>query len=198
MTKIDRIANLRARGMPASMIASLTGVDPSYISKLLKDEDFKYHVESLKTELAEAESATKDSQREEEEAYLGDRYAAAEHKLLDKLVDLTDYMTPRDASSALEAVGRRRVAQEDARIKRMVAENGGLLVGDNSTVNITRITIPAICAPDLVIAGNNEIVAIGDRSVAPMPSAKLKDMLGAKAPGGYVYEHRADDATAQA
>lgn len=194
MTKQDRIACLLAQGMQPSQVAHLTACQPSYVSQLLKDPDFQAYIKELIQEQAEKEGSTV----QEERNYYRDRLAAAEHKILDHIVTNIHNSTVREAAAVLDAVGRRRDTMDGVGGKGVMAAIAAEVHTNpdgSSTTRMVQITMPDICLPELKMAGANEIVAIGDRSTAPMPAQALRKILAPDAPddspipGGYTYEH---------
>ncbi len=183
-TKTDRIASLLVRGMKPSMVAQVVGCDASYISQLLKDEAFQWHLQELSKEMEEeAVEATADH-RKEEALYYTDRLAASEHEILDKILKELPYMAAREALVAMDVIGKRRDAITAAIDKK--AGHTTLNLDANGAVKTVEITIPSICIPELTFSGNREIIAIGNKSVSPMPTGQLRKMLETKE---VPYEH---------
>ena len=83
-TKQDRIAGLLVQGMKPAMVATIVGCDPSYISQLLKDGAFLYHLQELNKELEDGEAIGEASaeDRKQETLFLADKMLAAEHHAL--------------------------------------------------------------------------------------------------------------------
>ena len=177
-TKQDRIAGLLVQGMKPAMVATIVGCDPSYISQLLKDESFLYHLQELNKELVEGEVIEDASaeDRKQETLFLADKMLAAEHHALDKILKEMPYLSGRDAIVALDVIGKRK----DATLAQAFGPKGNLPaatpVPGHTTVQVT-LTVPNICIPELTLSSNNEIISIGERSVAAMPTATLKQML---------------------
>lgn len=177
-TKQDRIAGLLVQGMKPAMVATIVGCDPSYISQLLKDEAFLYHLQELNKELVEGEAIEEASaeDRKQETLFLADKMLAAEHHALDKILKEMPYLSGRDAVVALDVIGKRK----DATLAQAFGPKGNLpaapTVAGHTTVQVT-LTVPNICIPELTLSSNNEIISIGERSVAAMPTATLKQML---------------------
>ena len=177
-TKQDRIAGLLVQGMKPAMVATIVGCDPSYISQLLKDEAFLYHLQELNKELVEGEAIEDASveDRKQETLFLADKMLAAEHHALDKILKEMPYLSGRDAVVALDVIGKRK----DATLAQAFGPKGILPaatpVPGHTTVQVT-LTVPNICIPELTLSSNNEIISIGERSVAAMPTATLKQML---------------------
>ena len=177
-TKQDRIAGLLVQGMKPAMVASIVGCDPSYISQLLKDEAFLYHLQSLNTELEAGEAPLEADveDRKQETLFLADKMLAAEHHALDKILKEMPYLSGRDAVVALDVIGKRK----DATLAQAFGPKGilpsAIPAPGHTTVQVT-LTVPNICIPELTLSSNNEIISIGERSVAAMPTATLKQML---------------------
>ena len=177
-TKQDRIAGLLVQGMKPAMVATIVGCDPSYISQLLKDEAFLYHLQSLNQELEAGEAPLEADveDRKQEALFLADKMLAAEHHALDKILKEMPYLSGRDAIVALDVIGKRK----DATLAQAFGPKGNLpaaaTVPGHTTVQVT-LTVPNICIPELTLSSNNEIISIGERSVAAMPTATLKQML---------------------
>lgn len=169
-TKIDRIAQLLAQGLPQGMIASIVGVDSSYISQLKRDEDFVYHVASLKEEAAELNST-----EESEVTNYTDKLLGVEHAVVDQLMKRVDYMETRELLGMLREVGNRNDAMRknslNNTIKGAIGENGATI---QQTVTIT---VPSKVVPEIVLGPNGEIVQIGGRATTPMATGTLQKMI---------------------
>lgn len=176
MTKIDRIAQLLVGGMNPALVASVVGVSKSYISQLLQDQDFKA---ALK-ELAE-QQATEAPQSADEVAK--DKMIGIEHAAMDQLQTQIEsgMLAGRELILALATLNTikndtfRREAASKAIQNPLVSGQGQM------TMKVVEITMPAICAPELTIGPNSEIIAIGSRSTTPMPASSLQKMLEAEA-----------------
>lgn len=183
MDKRDRIASLLASGVKPSVVSSLVGCTDAYISQLRKDEEFKLYVEELCEQKSEEVLASPEAARESERSLHKDRIAGLEAKLLDSFLDDLPYMNFQDKTRLLSEVGKRRDAEDNREKGRLDREamlnaqrlDGGLV--NNGTIQVVQLMIPRIAVPELQLSSNNEIVSIGERSTAPMPTARLKDYL---------------------
>ena len=180
----ERIARLLAKGMRAGLVANLCQVSPPYITNLKNDEDFVLLVKELA-----AEGLDSDSNHREDSKYLNDKLLGLEHKIIDTLIDRVDLMEPQHLSTLLDKVGIRRDRLNPPALTTVESLTLG---SDGLPTRVVRISIPSICAPDLTIGANNEIISIGSRSVNPMPTAALQKMLD-KHSKGDTYEHSEDD-----
>ena len=173
MNKLDRLADLLAANVKPSVCAAILGFSQSYISQLMQDPDFSEAINELKAQKA-AEAADEIAERK----LYTDRLAGAEHSILDKIITQVEggiYTDERFLLQALNVVGARRDAMEKATLMKTInpAANGG-------SVQITTITIPAICLPEMRISQSSEIISIGNQDMTPMPAATLQKMIEAE------------------
>lgn len=167
-SKIDRIASLLVSGLAPSQIADIVAVSPSYISNLKADPDFQLHLEALASERLEEDNETN------EDNIYKDKLAAAEHKIVNHLMERLPYMADNHAILALNTVGSRRDAMQKASL---MAGVGSALKQNGGTVRMVEISIPAAAVPDIVLGKNNEVISIGGRAIAPMPTSALQKMI---------------------
>lgn len=179
MTKQDRIATLLAQGMPPSLVSTLVGVTPSYVSQLCKDQDFQHHIEALKTEQAEEAAESEAAAKLAERNFYIDRLAAAEHKVLDSVINNIAYMDPKTQLLALDTLGKRRDSMEAGMLRTGLVPTLNPS-GGSVSVQVVQLTMPTICVPELQLSSNREILAIGGRSINPLPSSKLNELLAAQ------------------
>jgi hypothetical protein len=171
-SKIDRIANLLVSGLKPASIAQIVSVSPSYISNLLKDEDFQAHIQAL------AQEKLDEGCNETEEAkFYVDKLAGAEHTIVNHLLERLPYMADNHAIMALNTVGSRRDAMMKANL---LAGVGQALQANGGTVRMVEISIPSVAIPDVQFGKNNEVVSIGSRAITPMPVAALQRMMDAE------------------
>lgn len=169
VTKIDRIAQLLAQGVTASVAASITGVSPSYISQLKSDPDFAEHLAALKSELAEEATTER-----EELAHYSDTLLGTEHQILRTLTERLPYMQDGHVISALREVGARsdaiRKHQQNAGLLKSLGEGQG-------AARVVQLVLPSVAVGNIVYGPNNEIIQIGGRSMTPMPMKTLQQIL---------------------
>ena len=48
---------------------------------------------------------------------------------------------------------------------------------NNTQINVTRLSVPAAAMPEFVVNAQNEIIGIGEKSLAPMSSAGVREMF---------------------
>lgn len=161
----ERIATLIARGLPAGQVASIVGLTPSRVSQLQKEEDFLNLVESKRAEgIKEAE----------EEQLLSDKYTAAEHQLLNQVLQLAPMSEMRDVIGALKVV-----AERQDRVKNRQA--GLLPPGQqpHQILNVVSVTLPshALAAPLVTLNSSKEVVAIDNKPLAPLPAEAVVSLF---------------------
>ena len=172
-SKLDRIANLLASGMKAALVSKIVGVTPSYISQLLADEDFKAALDELKATKLETNAT-----EEEEDKTLKDKMMAAEHKIVDHIVDRLDMMGDGHVIAALRTIGDRH---DSMRKHNLLTKSTNLIGnGQTATVRMVELTLPACAVPELMLGKNNEIIRIGGRDIAPMPINALQNIISAQ------------------
>lgn len=166
---IDRIANLLASGLTPTIVSSIVGVSASYVSQLRADPEFQEHVTALKQEAMEEENSS-----EKEVTIYTDKLLGAEHKIVDHILERLPYMEDRATISALREIG----ARNDSLRKQSLMGSAIKEVGKSGgTLRMIELTIPSVAAPDLLFGKNNEVVQIGSRSIAPMPTATLQKII---------------------
>lgn len=170
MDKTERIARLLAKGLKPSIVATMVGCSPSYLSNLTADPDFRLAVEEIRVATSE-ETSTRASETE----VLKDRLLALEHQVVSKLEDRLEFMPERELIALFDRIGNRRDKLEPV----TAVIESATLGADGQPTKLVRISVPTICAPDLTIGSNNEIIAIGSRSVNPMPTEALRKLLDA-------------------
>ncbi len=148
----EKIRRLLIAGAKPSEIAAHLGCDPSYISQLCMDVQFLNDVlEARSLEAAKIKT-------------MNSRYDNLEEKLLDKLEFAANMpMKTFELLRALSVVGGRK--------REPVLPVSGNLDGKGVVV---KIQIPQRMREHFVIdAARNDVVGIGERSLAPMPSSEL-------------------------
>lgn len=174
MNKLDRLADLLAANVKPSVCAAILGFSQSYISQLMQDPDFSEAINELRVQKA-AEAADEIAERR----IYTDRLAGAEHSILDKILAQVEggvYTDERFLLQALNVVGARRDAMEKATLMKTINPAGA----SGGSVQITTITIPAICLPEMRISATSEILSIGNQDMTPMPAATLQKMIKAE------------------
>lgn len=150
----DRVLKLLGSGLSSEMVANAIGCDPSYISQLLTDENFREEVAQLRVHSLTAASA-RDA-----------KYDEVEDALLKKLADSLDYfLKPRDILTALATVNK--------------MERRGTRPQESTVINnqVVNLSIPAQVHARFVLNSGQQVVAVsvGDsvKSMVTLDSKKL-------------------------
>lgn len=148
----DQIASYLGQGFSQADTARIVGCTEGFISQLIKDESFK---EKLRAEYAKHQSTRVDA-----------RMATLKEKTIRRITEQLEYAEIPDAVRILEAVSR----IENAKIASTVPTG-------NVTQFIT-VSMGAVVQPqEVVINERREIVAIGNKSLAPMATEGVKKLF---------------------
>jgi hypothetical protein len=160
----DRIATLLASGLLASQVATIVGVSPARITQLQKEEGF---AEILAGK--QAEVAAKDI----EEISLSAKYTAVEHLLIEQMVQMAPVSELRDVTAALRVVAER---QEKAK-----SRMNPILQQSPVLNNIVQLILPSHAIPELALNAEREVIAIGNRNLAPLSSSGVLSLFATPA-----------------
>lgn len=153
-TLAERIKQLLGQNIPGSMVASAVGCDPSYVSQLMEDENFKREVLTLRAERAEGAVKRDNS------------WDNVEQMALDKATQMLPLVSrPSDLI---------RIAAMANAAKRRSAEYGG--AGENSAPTVT-LSLPASATVHLQMNIQSQVVEIDGRSLAALPTKHLVEKL---------------------
>lgn len=159
----NKIREFLASGLKPAEVADIVGCSPSYISQLLKDTDFKESVEAMMKE-----------NPVEEDKRLDMKYEAVEFRILDQMSAAVVGAELPHLSSALREVVK-------ARDIRFSQKNPVLAAAKNmGNVQIVQVMLPQHAipqAPQLTLNEKSEVIAIGERPLAPMSSAAVKNLF---------------------
>lgn len=150
---LDRAINLLASGIPAVQVASILGVSPSRIAQLSKEESFMLALRAKELELAEGDI---------EAVALDAKYHTAEHALVEQVINMAPIAELRDVTAALRVVAERRSAQK--------IHSNPIPVGGVVLNQVISLSLPPQILPSIAITGQNEIISIGNKNLAPMTS----------------------------
>ena len=157
-----RIAEFLAQGIAAADVARIVGCTPAYLSQLASDEEFVAILTAKKEEyLASSEMDT----------ILEDSYTSLETKIVHQLSDSIATATVSELARTLEAVAKRRDSFLKNRLPALAANNG------NNNVTVVNIAMPSYAIPSFQKNANNEIVAVDDKSLAPLPSSRVRELF---------------------
>ena len=148
------IAKYLAQGLTQEQVAAIVGCTPSYISQLVAQDDIKELVEVEQKRI----QAEKENTQEEQE------YSGLEKKARVYLSDNMPFAEYKDVLKLLEILNRRK----EKPVPQMI---------NNTQINVTRLSVPAAAMPEFVVNAQNEIIGIGEKSLAPMSSAGVREMF---------------------
>ena len=160
---LDRIASLLSSGLKPSQVATIIGCTPARISQLLSQEDFK---------LILADKTTLLEEKDIEEITLSSKYSAAEHALINQVMEMAPTADLRDVTAALRVVGDR---QEKMRTRLTpVSQNSH----NNQTV-VVSITLPHQAIPVNIVemTKEREVISIGSQTLAPLNSTAVTNLF---------------------
>lgn len=150
----ERIKKLLGNGLPGTIVASTVGCDPSYISQLMEDEEFKHEVLVLRA--GKAQGAVERDRN----------WDTVEDMALNKAIDMLNFVTrPGDLV---------RLAALANAAKRRASEYAGAQETGSSVVNII---LPQAAAVHFQMNANSQVVEIDGRSTAPLPTKHLQEMM---------------------
>ena len=157
----DRVINLLATGLKPAQVATIIGVTPARISQLAQEESFQLALAAKTEELSKTDI---------EEVSLNAKYHAAEVALVTQVLQMAPMSELRDVVGALKVVGERQD-------KRKLVTNP-VPVGERVILNqVIQLTLPNHATPELILSGNREVIAIGDRQLTPMSSEGVTNLF---------------------
>lgn len=149
-----KICELLGTGLSNDVVATSLGCDPSYITQLMSEEEFRAEVIELRTK-----SLTADTKRDRVIDNVEDR-------LLEKISDTIHLVhKPHDLLMAFRVV--------NAAKRRGVAAHASTVV-NNTVVNLM---IPKVVQQKLVITSEGEVVDANGQSLVSMTAGSLLDKL---------------------
>lgn len=149
----DKIKALLGQGHSAELVSTILGCDPSYISQLLEDELFRNEVSELRVIALQA-ATTRDR-----------KWDDLEDKLLDKLHASTDFVIkPREIAMLLSMAN--------------AAKRRGATAQESITINnkVVTLVIPEKLNLNFALSQNNQVVAVGEKSMLTIPSSKIQEL----------------------
>ena len=157
MSARDLAMTMLAQGIPNTTVAETIGVEPSYISSLLADEDFKAELEQKRLQSTEEDLAYDDKLDKAEEAFL--------ERLADK-VRLANLQQSMQAFRVLNGAKRRKDRGVAAQ-----AVNSGVVVN---------IQLPQSVVPQYITNSRNEIVEVNGQTMVSATPTGLEGMIAAR------------------
>lgn len=149
----ERIRDLLGAGASQAQVAMAVGVEESYVSQLMADEDFRGAVTALRAEAAARHAAT------------DARIDSIEDKAWKKIDSLIEFET--------NLMRLLKVAQAANAAKRRVSENLSTPQGAAPVVNIT---LPQSSLVEFRMSSDRQVVEIEGKALQAMPSAKIQEL----------------------
>jgi len=146
----DRILKLLGSGLGGEIVSATVGCDPSYISQLMSDEDFRSRVLALRIE-----SLTADTQRDRAIDEIEDVLIEKLKAGLDFLVSTKDILR---AYAVINAAKRRGAKATDT----TVVNN-----------NIVNLILPRIIVQKYTVSRTGEVVEVEGKPLVTIPAQRL-------------------------
>jgi hypothetical protein len=160
----DRIIAYLAQGFKPIRVSEIVGCATSYVSQVQASPDY----EEL---LAEEQKKFKKSKEEQEqEEKLNASYVRLEEKALAQIEENLPFAEFKDLTFLMEKLIQK---------KQKTPINGSIVHNNTqNNVRIVNLQIPQSVLPaEIVLNEQREMIAIGDRSLVPMPSTVVRDMF---------------------
>jgi len=159
---LDRITSLLASGLKPAQVATVIGVTPARISQLLSQEDFQL---SLQAKLAVQ------GKEDVEEQAISAKYSAAEHALVNKVIEMAPISELRDVTAAL-----RVVAERQEKMKTRTSVQAPIL---HQQLTVVSVNLPAhaLRTPEVHLNPAKEVIAIGEQQLSPMTSTAVTNLF---------------------
>jgi hypothetical protein len=151
----DKIIDLLSQGLPQGVVAKACGVDDSYVSQLMADEDIRTQVITAKTK------------KVEDGVKVDNRIENIESLALERMENLLPYVTkPMDLARIFQVVNG---------AKKRTAELTGL--NTNPTAPLVQINISMEAATQFKLSSDKQVVEVDGRSMATLPARMLSEKL---------------------
>jgi hypothetical protein len=152
----ERVASYEAHGLPNARIAEIVGVSASYVGQIQTEEGY--------AELLQDEKKKIKQQKEEEDQ--ASEYIKLESTVLKSLQDNAPFAEFRDLTHLMSALISRK------------QKPSASIVNNTQHNNYVTLSLPTAVLPrELVLNAQKEIVAVGNKSLAPMPSSEVKGLF---------------------
>jgi uncharacterized protein (DUF1778 family) len=158
----ERVASLLSSGLKPGQVATVIGVSPARISQLLAEEDFKLILAGKTAEI---------EKQDIEEVTLSAKYSAAEHALINQVMEMAPASELRDVTAALRVIGDR---QEKMKARLTTPQQQ-----QNVNQVVVSITLPSHVVPNRTfeMTNNQEVIAIGEQTLAPLSSTAVTNLF---------------------
>lgn len=158
LTIAERIKELLGQGLPTNVVASAVGCEPSYVSQLMEQEDFKNAV--LVARAGKAEGAVKRDNK-------WDEIESAALERAGSLVSLVSRPSDLIRIAAMANAAKRRSTE--------------FANGSESASVTVNLTLPASAVVHFQMNAQAQVVEVDGQSMAPLPSKQLHEKLRERA-----------------
>ena len=158
-TKEDKIKTLLGCGLTAEVVASAVGVNPSYVSQLMADQNFQDEVLDLRSKSLVAHTSRDLS------------IDGIEDKLISELSDMIDdgrFSKPEQVLSAFRIINGAKRRGVPARVT------------PASTTNIVNIQLPPAVKHLFTLSSKNEVTDVNGVTLVTMPSKQLIEQVASR------------------
>lgn len=149
----EKILKMLGNNISPSVVAMAVGVDISYVSQLLADEDFAKQVVQLRFD------------RLQKASELDQRYEDIEATLVEKLEDCLTYMV--DPLKILAAI----------RVINATKRRGAGIPTAQATSEVATIILPTTIIQQFITNGENQVIQVGDKTLATIGSNVLLEHI---------------------
>lgn len=156
---LDRITTLLASGLKAANVASIVGCSPARITQLLSVPENKLLLDSKIAEF---------DQKDVEEVAISNKYNAAEHVLLNQIIDMAPVSDLRDVVGALRVVADR---QDKAKTRLNPVQASTII---NQVISIQ---VPNHSLPEIILNKEGEVTSVNSLNLAPLTSEGVTNLF---------------------
>jgi predicted transcriptional regulator len=144
----EKAIHFLSLGLPHSQVASILGVSPGRISQLLKEPEVQ---EALKIKELEVSAESHEVER------LEAKILAAKNSLLDAIAQR------QHEASFMELAKAFQIIAGAEKQRNTIPVQGATLLG-----TVVQISLPERIHPEITITKDNEVIAVGERNLAPL------------------------------
>lgn len=163
MATKDHALQLLSQGLQPSVVAATLGVQDSYISQLMSDEDFAAQVEAARVKTSEEDCSYDKKLDKAEEVFL---------ERIEEKSRIANLQQSMQAFKILNSAKRRR--------------DRGVVQNVQNAGTIVNITMPTILAPRFVTNSQNEIVEVEGQTMIGATPKGLESLIAARKPNAAV------------
>lgn len=160
-----KIANLAAQQLPDVQIAAKLKITPSYLSQLKQDDEYLHIYNQV---IAARRLSTLPQTIE-----IDDNYDKLEHKMSSLVLENAEALLANMVDDPIKLF--RAMQMVNGMKRRGLGEAGnGQTMGTDVVLEFPSFLIPQ-AVPEATITDNNEVIAIGDKSLIPMSQTGLRN-----------------------